>query len=208
MSEIKLKSFRGAKRWLVASLAFILAVVLLSRGLALTRLRTSAASPLAVHHSTALQSKGGEHVAGSFVNSVATPVITVIVPPHRVPADPNIPAAVWGDSPTLGTVPGESYMGRIVVEIFQGASGNQVIYEPASIHEQQFVRRAATALARHGSFPTPPAIWPAVPITGSGGTYLGRAVVELWSSSTRVAVTVQSGAAQTVVEQAVQALGG
>ena len=126
--------------------------------------------------------------------------------PRPAPKIPNVSSAVWAGAPTLGAVPGERYQGRIVVEI--GSNGGQVNFMP--IATRQLVGRATAALNSSQSFPATPALWPAIPITGSvrgGGTFEGRIVIELWDTTTNVAVTLESGSQPALVQRSLQAIG-
>lgn len=148
-------------------------------------------------------------MSSSSTKPAAAPVINVIVPPHRVPMPPGVPATVWASNPTLGAVPGQSYLGRITVEVFQDPQEDMLV-APTGFLQPQIVHRAVAALQGPGPIAATPAIWPNVPITGNaaGGAYLGRAVVELWSSTTKVAVTAPSTDVQLVVQGALHVLGG
>ena len=113
-------------------------------------------------------------------------------------------AAVWAPRPTLGKVAGQSYWGRIVVEVWD--TGGYSAYMGAS---QQSVGRAVAALQAAGSLPEESAVWPAGPIMGrqpADRVYQGRVVVELWEAATHVAGSVHTGAAADVVKRAIQAL--
>lgn len=148
-------------------------------------------------------------MAHASLNPAARPVVSVIVPSHPVPMPAGVPAAAWGNKPTLGLAPGQTYLGRITVEVFQDSQQNVVI-TPTGFRQPQNVQRAVAALQAPGPLPATPALWPDVPITGNaaGGVYLGRAVIELWSSSTKAAVTVARGTAQEIAQRAIQSLGG
>lgn len=117
------------------------------------------------------------------------------------PPPPNAaPAAVWAWVPTLGNVKRQSYLGRIVVEVF-GDEGC-VLFMGA---DQTMVGRVVSALTKQGSFLHAAEPWPVHPITRSipsGKPYQGRVIAELWDKTNNIAISVSAGSAASLLETA------
>lgn len=141
--------------------------------------------------------------AGSLVQAPAfVPFSPSLRPQDRPP--------VWSTNPTLDAVSGESYQGRIVFELYRNAGDDQTLFTPGTMTQPQFRQQALTALQSQTSPARTPAVWPSTPITGGSapdsGPYLGRVVVELWDSTTNVAVTAVDANGQDLVQRAIQDL--
>ena len=86
-----------------------------------------------------------------------------------------MPAAVWGLAPTPGEVPGERFLGRIVVEV-----GIGIVFTPSEAEE--LVTRAVEALGREMAFPLAGAPRPDVSMMrpdAPAEEFRGRVVIEL-----------------------------
>lgn len=144
--------------------------------------------------------------------SSPSPANTPATPPHgtpqHVPPPAGVPAVLWGHTNTLAAVPGEVYQGRITAELYGQASSDQAIYRPGTVFQQKFIEQALGALRGKASFAATPSLWPAAPITGgsgpNSGPYLGRVVIELWSSTANVAVTVVGGKPEELVRRVIE----
>lgn len=125
--------------------------------------------------------------------------------PRRLPVGPLAPAIGWSTAPTLGHASGQSYLGRIVVEIFEDGGGNVAFMGV----DQPLVKRAIATLQEASSLPVAPAPWPAEPIMGrrpSDGAYQGRVIVELWEVTAHVATSDGDTPADDLRQSAIQAL--
>jgi hypothetical protein len=114
----------------------------------------------------------------------------VVVDVHVVTPGPNMD--IWSGSPMLGTMPGQSYLGRVVVEVwdegermFHTSDANGNPPHPA------FFQRAIAALQSSSLAVRTDTPWSDEPATGPlpGQTYHGRVVVEVWDNHEVVAVT-------------------
>lgn len=150
---------------------------------------------------------GGDQPANTLAPN-APLVQAPTTPPIPVPPPAGIPGALWGDGPTLGTVPGQTYHGRIVAELWQNPAADQALYQPSTVRQHQFLEQRLAALEGQGSFSPTPDIWPPMPLTvfslPDSGLYLGRVVIELWDSTTHVAVTSVNASAKDLVQQFIE----
>jgi hypothetical protein len=122
---------------------------------------------------------------------------------RRVPPGSSVPS-VWTNSPTLGNVPGQQYLGRVVVEVFDSGGHASV---PAA--RSPLIGRAIAALESQSAFPATPASWPVSPIMGSDpsfGAYRGRVVAEIWDAAVNVAITAASGSVAHLIQAAARDL--
>lgn len=113
-------------------------------------------------------------------------------------------SGVWVQSPLLGSIAGQNYLGRIVVEVFD--SGGKVALVAA---DRRFVGRAAAAVLAAKSFLPEVVPWPKGPVTGavaSDGAYRGRFVIELWTTTTNVAAATSEYTVGGLVQRAAEAL--
>jgi hypothetical protein len=130
------------------------------------------------------------------------PIPTRPVRPQPATPDPRVPAAVWGLAPTLGDVPGERFLGRLMVE-----AGIGVVATPSEARD--LARRAADALDGAIDFPLTGAPWPDLPIMrpdAPPGAFRGRVVVELWERSVLIAVTPTTVPVGDLVAEAIEVL--
>jgi hypothetical protein len=113
---------------------------------------------------------------------------------------------VWAHFTTLGTVAGEQYLGRIVVELFDGRDPPAVAFIGA---DRQLVERAVAALGG-GDVPGPePAMWPAGSIivpSEPAAAYRGRIMMEFWQRTVKVTASGSAGNTADLVQRALQAL--
>jgi hypothetical protein len=137
--------------------------------------------------------------------SVLRPPTPAAPPPtHPVPAGASV--AVWSRTPTLGNVAGQAYLGRIVLEMYDKSNYTAVMGADGGL-----VGRAPAALRAQRSFAHESGVWPRGPIMGRNPgdlSYQGRAVIEFWSRTTNVAISVTTGTPGNVVQRAIQALEG
>jgi hypothetical protein len=184
-----------------------------SRLTTMHRTRTALLAALAVGILLAvtnvLRSEGHAALSGSESASlprqegdVMTQQTPVPPPPSGVaPAPPNTPVAVWSHAPTLGLVTGQQYIGRLIVEV----DGSTVAFVGVG---SESIARAIAALQAPTSFPDTPAAWPRQSVLGSGqeAAFRGRVVLEFWTTTTNVALTLSSGTREDLVQGALELL--
>jgi hypothetical protein len=110
------------------------------------------------------------------------------IPIGSTPAAPAANRSLWGLAPILRLLPGQYYLGRVFVEVWDG---NDQLVVPGNA-DSSLVARAGTALrGQHILLQGRE-----VPGTNAaaGGTianqiFLGRVIIELWSSDAVVGIT-------------------
>jgi len=125
-----------------------------------------------------------------------------IPPAGATPAAPAATRRLWGAEPLLRHVPGQAYLGRVFVEVWDG--NDQLVLCGA---DASLVTRAGMAIQR----PYVPVRDGAVPGTNeaAGGpdtrrAFLGRVIVELWSDEAVIGIT---GTDPRILERARHRLG-
>lgn len=181
-------------------LVCVLAVTLLWGAFSLAGWRSPSARAVSARPEVMSQSRGAEPMT---TNSGSGPVVRVIEPPQPVPLPTGVPLSVLGQSPTLGTVPGQTYLGRITLEFFADSPPSMLSFAPSSIEQPQILQRVRTAFASQSSFPTAPAPWPGVPpIMGRNLTgFQGRVIIEVWNTTTNIAVAPTAEASASDLTQ-------
>lgn len=133
----------------------------------------------------------------------------------RAPASGLSGGIPCSDGPTLGTVAGATYEGCIVIEIGVGIA---YLHLPGAGDRRRMLdyrARALDALGDAGAVKATPDDWPAeTPVLETGTaasapspSFHGRAVVEFWSTMTRVAVTAMGQDPGDVVAAAHKLIG-
>ena len=114
------------------------------------------------------------------------------IPPMAGWATPVVghPPAAWSSTPALGSIPDERYLGRIVVQRGRGSA-----FIPSGT--EALVARARDALEVQRAFAHPPAVWDAEP---------DLLIIELWSTSVRIAVSEDASRADELIREAITEL--
>lgn len=132
--------------------------------------------------------------------SVAQPTIP---PESAMTVAPPANRHVWGDAPFLGVIPGQTYQGRVFIEVWD-STDHLVICG----HDEATLKARAGAVLRGRFTPLRGSQVPGINEAAGGDapdrTFLGRVVIEIWSVQAVVGIT---GSHPRVLAQARQRLG-